>query len=179
MSSPVNHILVDANIARSARDPARHPTSAACWTLARLLYSKDCATGAVMTPTLRDEWRKHASPTMVGWLASMESRKRVRKEKDLPVRDLRAAVAEIEDPGVRGAVEKDLHLSEAALMHGVPVASQDDRQRSFLTSLGASYPLASSIQWFNPVTDADWEVWVRGGCPDRTSYRCRADTELS
>jgi hypothetical protein len=173
MASPSSHVLVDANVARSARDPARHPTSSACWKLAKLMSSRDCLTGALMTPALRAEWRKHASPTMVGWLASMESRNRIRAEHDRPVRDLRRAVAEVEE-GVRAAIEKDLHLSEAAVLHGVPVASQDDQQRRFLRELSSSYSLAGKVQWFNPVSDTDWENWILSGCSDRVSFQCRA-----
>jgi hypothetical protein len=174
MARPSGHVLVDANVARSARDPARHPTSTACWRLAKLMASRDCETGALMTPALRAEWREHASPTMVGWLASMESRSRIRAERDRPVRDLRNAVSAIEDDGIRAAIEKDLHLSEAAVLHGAPVASQDDKQRRFLTELASSYRLAGKVQWFNPVSDADWDAWIAEGCTDRSVYRCQA-----
>lgn len=125
-----------------------------------------------MTPMLRAEWRDHASPTMVGWLATMESRKRVRSERDVRVNDLRQAIAEVDNAGVRDALEKDAHLSEAALMHGVPIASQDDRQRRFLNDLGDVYPLASRLQWFNPVSDTEWEEWVAQGCVDRDVFQC-------
>jgi hypothetical protein len=137
-----------------------------------MMASKDCKTGALMTPTLRAEWRKHASPTMVGWLASMESRRRIRAERDRPVRDLRDALEQVEDQGVKAAIEKDLHLSEAAVWHAVPVASQDDRQRRFLAGLASSYPRAGKVQWFNPVRDTDWEAWISSGCTDGTCFRC-------
>jgi hypothetical protein len=104
----------------------------------------------------------------------MESRNRIRAERDRPVRDLRKAVAEVADAGVKAAIEKDLHLSEAAVLHGVPIASQDDRQRRFLRDLASSYPLAGKVQWFNPVNDIDWEDWIASGCSDRASFQCHA-----
>jgi hypothetical protein len=176
VTSPSNHILVDANIAKSAKDPARHPTSSACLRLARLLESRKCATGAAFTPALRAEWRRHASPTMTSWLAGMETRGRVRREKDAPVRDLRGAVAKVDDSNVRAALEKDLHLSEAAILRGLPVASQDDQQRKFLARLAGEYGLAGQVQWLNPVTEApeEWEKWIMEGCPDRTVFTCCA-----
>lgn len=175
MSVVRNHVLVDANIARSATDPARHPTSTACYELARTLLSRSSDSGIAMTPALKEEWRRHASPTMVSWLASMENRRRVRKEEDRRVRDLREAVSSVDDVGVRTALEKDIHISEAAILHGLPVASRDDRQRQFLSRISSHYPLAGRVQWFNPVVDADWEEWVRCGCVDRHSYRCCED----
>lgn len=177
MSGPQNHILVDANIAKSAADPARHPTSSACLRLARHLQAKDCPTGAAMTPALMAEWRKHASRTMVAWLASMESRSRLRHFEDKVVRDLRAAVDAVADAGIRAAMLKDIHLSEAAIQNGVPVASQDDKQRKFLASLAGQYPLAAKVQWMNPVEEMEeWEAWVLAGCADRNVYRCETKT---
>ena len=173
MTAPTNHILVDANIARSAADPPRHPTTAACLMLARLLESTTCKTGAAMTPALQAEWKTHASRTMVAWLASMESRGRIRRESDRRVSDLRDAIKSIQDSGIRAAMEKDAHLSEAAILNGLPVASQDDRQRSFLARLAADYPLAGRVQWINPVTDGEtWKWWLLGGCVERDVHQC-------
>lgn len=171
MTQLIAHIVVDASIARSASDPARHPVTVACLSFARVLEKKSCSTGAIMTPALQDEWRRHASRMMTSWLVSMEQRGRVRREKDRVVRDLRVAVKTISNEGIRVAIEKDLHLSEAAVLHGVPVASLDDRQRRFLKSLSEAYPTAGRIQWLNPATDSGWETWLEGGCSDTQSYR--------
>jgi hypothetical protein len=165
-----NHIVVDASVARSASDPARHPVTAACLKLARQLERKGCQTGAVMTPALQAEWKRHASRMMTSWLVSMEQRGRVRRERDRVVRDLRNATKGIGDPGIRNAIEKDLHLSEAAIIHGVPVASLDDRQRTFLRGLASAYAAAGRIQWVNPVSDAGWEPWLEGGCVESQAF---------
>lgn len=172
MSGPQNHVLIDANIARSATDPARHPVTVACLRLARLLESRDCDTGVALTSTLHDEWKLHASGMMSSWLTRMELRGRVRREKDRRVSDLRQAVDRETDPGVRAALLKDVHISEAAILHGIPVASRDDRQRGYLKLVSADYDLAGRVQWFNPISDEEWEGWVRGGCIDRSVFQC-------
>lgn len=174
-----NHIVVDASVARSASDPARHPTTIGCLALARTLESKDCATGALMSPALHAEWRKHASRFMTSWLVSMEQRGRVRRERDRRVSDLRTAVDSVTDDGIRTALEKDLHLSEAAVMHRVPVASLDDRQRRFLRELSPTYATAGKIQWLNPVSDAhgEWLEWIKGGCVSQTLFRTVAEDD--
>ena len=177
MTTVEGHIVVDASVARSASDPARHPTTVGCLALARALASKDCATGVFLSPQLQAEWKKHASRFMTSWLVSMEQRGRVRRERDRRVSDLRTAVAGVSDDGVRAALEKDLHLSEAAVLHGTPVASLDDRQRRFLSELAASYPAAGRIQWLNPVTcgASEWLAWIKGGCSDQMMFRIAAE----
>jgi hypothetical protein len=177
MTSTVTaHAIVDASVARSASDPARVPVTEACLLVARLLESRECLTGAVMTPALQSEWKKHASRLMSAWLVSMEQRGRVRREKDRRVADLRAAIESVPDGGVRAALAKDLHLSEAAIMHRVPVLSLDDKQRRFLRDLGQTYAPAARLQWVNPVSDDSeaWSAWLRAGCADAEVFRASA-----
>lgn len=159
-------ILVDANIARSAAENGDHPTTRASLSLARTLQAKDCETDLLMTPALRSEWREHASPLMSGWLVEMFQRRRVRSVVDKPVRDLRNAVNDVLDAGVKNALMKDLHLSEAAILRCAPVASLDDRQRRYLRVICDTYKRAGDIQWLNPEKDAEWDGWIRGGCVD-------------
>jgi len=176
MTAPTNHILIDASVARSVSDPARHPTSVACLELVRLLERKDCSTGAAITPALQEEWKRHASRLMVSWLAAMELRGRVRRERDRNVSDLRAAVSAVRDDGIRSALEKDLHLSEAAMLHGLPVASHDNKQRRYLVDLVDSYGTVGRVQWFSPVSDraTEWAPWIEDGCVDPEPFRVGA-----
>lgn len=169
----INHILVDASIAKSAADPARHEVSLACLEFSRVLEDRSCKTGVAMTPQLEDEWRRHASRYMTSWLVSMETRKRVRHIRDRRVRDFRMVVAGIEDDGIRAAILKDSHLSEAALSYAIPVASRDDRQRRYLSCLVADYPLAGAIQWLNPEKpQGSWRHWIVEGCVERGEFSC-------
>lgn len=107
----------------------------------------------------------------------MESRGRVRREPDRPVRDLRNAVAKVDNDGVRAALEKDIHLSESAILNGLPVASRDERQRKFLSELAEDYGAAGRIQWLNPVSHEaeEWSAWVHEGCIDRSAYIVAAE----
>lgn len=176
MTGPSTHILVDANIARSAADPARHPVSRSCYALASLLRQKDCRTGLAMTPALLEEWRTHASRTMTAWLVEMEQRGRVRRKRDRRVQDLRVAVSHVSAVGVRDALAKDIHISEAAILNGYPVASRDDRQKGFLAELSRTYALAGRVQWMNPVSDLGWSEWVQSGCSDNEAFQIGTST---
>lgn len=166
------HVIVDASVARSGADSSSSDVAIRSMALARAIAHRDCATGALMTPALQDEWRVHASRAMSAWLARMESLGRVRRERDRNVRDLRGAVEQVVDAGVRSALVKDLHLSEAAILHRVPVASLDERQRRYLSTLASDYPGVRRIQWFNPATDdvTTWVAWLSNGCTDAECF---------
>lgn len=139
------------------------------------MEEKSCMTGVMMTPALQAEWRKHASRLMTAWLVVMEQRGRVRRSADRRVADLRAAILDLPDPGIRAELEKDLHLSEVAIMHGVPVMSLDDKQRRFLRDLAETYAASGRIQWVNPHRDdvALWTDWLLSGCVDRSQFCTR------
>lgn len=175
-----SHIVVDASVAMSVGELASDSVAAACRSLVNQLSSKECSTGILMTPAVRAEWKKHVSALMSSWLVSMVSRGRVREERDRVVRDLRDAVAAVKDSGVRVALQKDLHLSEAAIFYGAPIASRDDKQRKYLAIIGTTYLAASRIQWLNPVHHDQvlWMNWVTSGCTDRDIFRVSDGTVL-
>lgn len=161
-----NHVIIDANIAQSCADPARHETSRACLQLMRIIGDKSSVVDLLITPLLHDEWQAHASRTFKRWWAGMESRRRVRREGDKRVADYRAAIDALSSPKARREVEKDAHIVEAALLHGVPVASRDDAQAGYVLAMIETYPLAGNVQWMNPVTDEHWADWLASGCTD-------------
>lgn len=161
-----SHIIIDANIAKSCADPGRHHTSIACLRFVKFVGQRNSGFDVLLTPILLAEWHKHASPTFKRWWASMESRRRVRTESDKRVADYRAAIAELESAKARTEVTKDAHLVEAAVLHGTPIASQDDAQAEFVRLIAQTYPLVGQVQWFNPVTDDAWHSWMTDGCVD-------------
>lgn len=167
-------LLIDANVARSCADPARHETSEACLRVTQILAGRGCTVLVALTPKLEEEWRVHATRTFTSWWASMESRGRVKYEKDRRIADYRRAIAAIDDAGIRGLLEKDAHIVELAILQRHPVVSQDDKQVRHVTALAVSYPLLENVQWFNPVTSRDWEDWLDAGCEGFDLYRCVA-----
>lgn len=164
MTGAITFLLIDANVALSATTVPRSSASKACTDLVQTIASRRSPVDVAMTPMLMDEWRRHASPMMIRWLAQMDSRRRVRHMKDRPIRGLRKVVIQIEDAGIREAVQKDLHLSEAGLLQNLPVVSCDDKQHRYLASLVESYPQLAKLQWANPVRN-NLRAWVVAGCP--------------
>lgn len=163
-------IIVDANIAKSCTDPARHATSEGCLLLTQMLADRRSELQVVLTPTLEEEWERHATRTFMSWWASMESRRRIRHEHDVRVADYRSAIATVGDAGVQELLLKDAHLVELALLQHYPVASQDDKQARHVTALAEDYPLLGNVEWFNPVTADGWIAWLESGCEDHQLF---------
>jgi len=167
----VQAILIDANVARSCADPARHETSEACLRLTHVLAERGCRLEVALTPALEDEWLRHASRAFISWWASMEARRRVRRERDRRLADYRRMIEAIPQAGIRALLEKDAHIVEMAALKHYPVISQDDAQARHVAKLAANYSLLGDIQWCNPVTSSAWEDWLRSGCTDTTAYK--------
>lgn len=126
-----------------------------------------------MTPALSEEWARHASPLMRRWLASMVSRRRVRFERDRRVADFRrAAIVAAVDSAEYEAIEKDAHITEAAILLTVGVLSLDDKQLGLLARLSLTYPLVAGVQWFHPErAHVECREWLASGCRDATVGR--------
>lgn len=169
-------LIVDANVAKSCTDPARHETSLGCLLLTQKLADRRCALLVVLTPQLEDEWERHGTRTFKSWWASMESRRKISHEFDVRVADYRAAIAAINDAGVRDLLIKDVHLVELALLQHYPVASQDESQARHVAAVSLDYPLVGQVEWFNPVTSEGWVEWLESGCEDRRLFAIASRT---
>lgn len=168
------HVLVDACIARSVG--AKRDTMPARDIRVVLDEIQNGPVGLLMTPLLRQEWERHASPVMKRWLARMVSRRRVKTMRDRRVNDLRSAAARsaITDAEIV-AIEKDAHITEAAILSKSGVISLDDAQLRLLARVATLYPLVGHVQWFHPVRDCvDCATWVASGCADSSLSRVSA-----
>jgi hypothetical protein len=130
-----------------------------------------------MTPELQAEWQRHATRFMTRWLAMMEQRCRVRRERDRRISDLRDAVSKfVQEAEKRRVILKDIHITEAAILLGFAVFSFDDKQRRVLLELSSNYQLVGSVQWFNPESDAGESMnWLEGGGVNRAVCRLSVD----
>lgn len=162
-------LIVDANVARSCNDPTDNEDASICYLFLQEIARRDRDLGVIINDDLEREWDAHASGAFVRWLARMETRKRVVRVGVRRVADYRKALDVVDEPGIRAALEKDVHLIELALLENGPVVSRDDRQRKYIQALITHYSLLGTIQWINPVTDEGWAAWFERGC-DRGSY---------
>jgi hypothetical protein len=162
-------VVVDASVARACNDPASTDEAAKSFLFLQQLARRDFHLGVVVNEELDREWQKHGSGSFNSWLARMYTRRRVVFVKEKKSNDYRSAVQAVVNHGIKAALEKDLHLIELALFGQHPVASLDEKQRTYVTALIEQYSLLKSIQWINPVKQEGWVEWFERGC-DRESF---------
>ncbi len=162
MSRESKRIVIDASIARSA-GKAEHPVSRSCREFLEQIL-KICH-HVVMTPDIREEWKKHRSRFTATWLASMTARKKVCVV--LPTADVsvveklrKAQVAEKD----KVAIRKDMLLVEAALATDSRVASLDEEVRSLLRAFSEQWGRIKTVAWVNPSKVEDKTIaWLSSG----------------
>jgi predicted nucleic acid-binding protein len=157
-------IVVDASIARSA-GTTQHPVSRSCREFLDS-FLKICHR-IVMTPEVREEWKKHRSNFSASWLASMTARKKVEvcnPDVDAAMADkLRQAQLTEKD---EAAIRKDARLLEAALAADSAVASLDEEVRSLLKGVSKQWVRIKPVVWVNPASPQEEAVsWLSAGAP--------------
>src|SRR5271169_6766548 len=123
MATPSRRLVVDASVA-SAAGKTMFPSSFR----SREFLSEvlKISHRIVMTADLAEEWDRHESLYATTWRAEMRSRNKI---VDLAVEENDEVRRQV---SVSKAVEKDLHLIEAALETDKIVISLDDRARAQL-----------------------------------------------
>jgi hypothetical protein len=164
-------VVVDASVAASAGGAGATQSEAiACRDALKALL--EGTVSAVMTSTLKNEWREHRSTYAHKWLLEMHGRRRVIVIYPPLHEATRAKMAGLSN-GPRKAVQKDLHLVEAALATDKRVASRDDAVRSHFCSLCITVTALRHVQWVNPASNATALAWFRDGCPDAQAHLLR------
>lgn len=157
-------IAVDTNVARAASGrPNAGPPSPECSRVMEHLRAGPFR--VVMSQALRDEWRQHATPFAMKWLAELRSRKRVDnipRPNWPPAAELLAAAADQLGPSGLREVRKDMPVWELAMVSGRRVVSNDDRQRKLLRQIAATVPELQLLAW---VPTADATAWLKEGAP--------------
>jgi hypothetical protein len=114
-----------------------------------------------MTPPLASEWDAHQSLFAARWRAEMRSRGKIVSLTIVLNESLRSQVP------ATGAVQKDLHLIEAALVTDRIVISLDDNAR-------ASFRVdaAKEVIWVNPVAEGGHVIyWLNKGASNVEEWK--------
>lgn len=154
-------IVIDASVARSAGESV-HVVSKACRSF--LEEVKLVCHRLVMTPDIRDEWKRHRSRFSATWLSSMTARKKVVRLVAIRNDALRTAIANLQiTTKQRAAIMKDLPLVEAALASDLTIASRDDEAHTLLRRAAGEIGLIRGVVWVNPVKEDEGVLWLRAG----------------
>lgn len=156
--------MVDASVARSAGlETAPDPHSRLCREVLDAILS--AGHRVVLSPECLAEWKRHRSGYSRLWLVRMISRRRALFTESVRNEDLRRRLNQV---GLRDrerrAVEKDLHLVEAALPHDRIVLSRDEAIRQILRGVAVQIRELQGLLWGNPIIEEEKVVaWLEGG----------------
>jgi hypothetical protein len=102
----------------------------------------------VVTPALREEWKKHGSRYFWKWWSAMAARRKVVKSEGGGVGPPDLAGLCVRDQAI---LTKDLCLVEAAYAGDGVVITRDDELRKVWESWRSRFRPSRDIVWLNPV----------------------------
>ena len=160
MALPSRRLVVDASVASAAGETLRPTSFRSREFLGEVLKISH---RVVVTVTLAGEWDRHQSLYAARWRAEMRTRNKVVDIADVPNEEVRSQV-----PSSR-AIQKDLHLIEAALATDKVVISLDDRAQADLC-----VDATKEVTWVNAVAEGGHAIyWLRDGAPPKNEWRLR------
>ena len=121
-----------------------------------------------MTPDLEEEWDRHQSYFASEWRVAMETEGLVYAVSPVADGDLRRGMlSTAQSKNNRLALEKDLHLIEAARATDHTVSSLDEQVRGLLREAARVIEGIRAIVWVNPTktTEETPIPWLQDGAP--------------
>lgn len=167
-------IVVDSSVAMAFGGPkATYPDSKACRdfcsTMLRVCHR------VILTPDIKEEWRRHASSFARKWLSAMVARRKFSYLDEGAVfdRELRQGIrAFAVSDNDRAAMDKDCRLLEASIATDKRIASLDEDARTRFARVSQSVGVIKAIVWVNPSQDPAAKIeWLESGAPDRRELR--------
>jgi len=106
----------------------------------------------------------------------MSARKKVIRAEAYQDANLRARLFQLApSKAVRDAIEKDVHLIEAALQHDRIVLSRDEAMRQILGEAASEIRELRRILWANPALETDGVLlWLEQGAKTEAARRLGA-----
>ena len=165
MASPdAKRLVIDASVATSSGE--RGPRGEMCQSFLRVMID-ETAHRLVMTGEIGAEWDIHSHPFARRWRRSMNARRRVDRPSVDHDQILRQKIVRA-NPAERplAAMEKDLHLIEAARATDRRIVSLDDTARRLFSSVSANIGELREILWVNPAIETETPIqWLKEGSP--------------
>jgi len=157
-------MVIDASVARAAGGKnAVWPLSKECRDF--LINTLDVGHRAVLSPAVREEWKKHESSFSRQWRTMMMARKKLVLREVGEDRHLRAGLEQCtSNQRHLDAMMKDVHLLEAAHATDNTVISLDDIVRDLFGVAALRVPVLREVVWVNPGKESAI-AWLRRGAP--------------
>ena len=143
-------LVIDASVLRASGGAgAVHPTASQCRDF--LLAVLTICHHVILSDTASDEWKAHASNFAQTWWTSMSARRKVARVEDRIDEEVRRPLqrADLTDRQ-RAAIEKDLHLIEAALRADCIIVGLDLRLTEYVRHAGKRARKLRAVRFIDP-----------------------------
>lgn len=161
-------LVIDASVATSSGE--RGGRGETCQSFLRVMID-ETAHRLVMTREIGAEWDVHSHPFARHWRRSMNAKRRVDRPSVDHDQILRQKIVRA-NPAEKSlaAMEKDLHMIEAARATDSRIVSLDDTARRLFSSISGSIGELREILWVNPANEIETPVqWLKEGSPNDES----------
>ncbi|HOE46621.1 hypothetical protein [Methanothrix soehngenii] len=166
MSSPDGLCLViDASVATSTGE--RGQRGVLCQQFLKIMIERT-SHRLVMTKEIGAEWDVHSHPFARKWRRSMNAKKKVDRPRIDHDPLLAEKIVRANTPEkALNAMEKDLHLVEAARATDNRIVSLDDAARRYFCAASAIAGELRQILWVNPAMETERPIqWLEEGAPN-------------
>ncbi len=158
-------LVIDADVAQAAgSETATHPRAVNCRDFLIVVRSENHK--LVMTNKISDEWKQHQSRFARRWRLSMDARRKVVRINPPESRELQDKIAKTTDnEDDTEAIQKDMHLLEAAMQTDKTIVSLDETIRSLFAYASRQVREIRYIIWVNPerTTEEQPITWLKNG----------------
>ena len=159
-------MVIDADVARAA-SPSNSTEAGQCFKF--LVAFQKCHHKAVFSNELWGEWLENRSRYAWRWMREMRGRRLVVRIPDPADTALRMRIHQIaESTAALEAMNKDVHLLEAALTTDRIVASKEKEAHTHFAGVCDRIGEIRDIVWINPVVEEDaCAGWLKQGAPEK------------
>lgn len=164
---PSKQLVIDADVAQAAgSEVATDPRAKHCRDFLSIVLS--FSHRVVMTQEISNEWKRHQSRFARRWRLSMDARKKVERIELPEDETLREKIlTTTEDQNEIEAMQKDVHLLDAALASDKTVISLDETVRKLFAQATQHVGEIRNVVWVNPERAAEEQpiIWLKNGAP--------------
>lgn len=157
-------LIVDASVAQ-ASGTAAHPDARSCRVFLEEMTNEKIH--LVETQELCEEWKNHSSNYFRKWRVKMNGSRLQKALHDVKDAEFRGAVNKLVIPESKlVALQKDVHLFEAAFAAEECIISLDEEVRKISREVMDIIKRLKNILWLNPTKTEETPIeWLQKGAP--------------